>query len=775
MLDFKSNKTDTILFLIGFIILALGIYSPFIFGSKSLILDPRDVGADIIHIYFPTLKVYLEDGVGFWLNTYGLGTNLAMELPGYRLDPFISVVYLFTSDIESVLLVSQLIKLFLIALLFKAIAAFYVQDRFYATLGSLIFAFCSYNVIWAQHFFFSTGCFYFLLYFYTLELYTRKKNWYLLVIASALSGLLFYQFTMVALSVPCFLFFKKLYYNNTWSVYLKQLIATTFYTAFGLLVMGAFTIPYAFSVMQGARVGRNKFELIELLIQSKEYYVTALGRFLSSETLGHASKYFGYDNYYAAPLIFSSVLLFFLLPLATSLSNRNKKLAVYFLILFTITPLFLPFFGWILNLFQLTYCRFTFISIFSLVLAGTLILDEAQLHKKEVLKASLLGFSAIFSISFLLYKFFLFNDGEWANNHLHGPFYFDKVTHIKAIVFRVICFAALYVITLLLLQKRAYLKYGLLFICIAEMLFEYAPQWDRPWLNKGEASALYQKEQVFEHIYELNDSLFNDQEFYRYETTADPFFLSKNESLITGAPKVRMYQSNPPRRVVDLYHRLGIVNSATWINVLPPIGEQTIYQDLFDDLSSVKYYVKDSCISGEMVLKEFEDGNYLVLNEDYRKFGSVISNFSFIAEGTPKDSIAFHLTNGSNLISGVFAHSLLNARTILSEEERYVHESFGNDYFKGSIDLDSLSSVYFSIPFDQGWHAYVDGEETPVHNCNIAFSFINVDQGKHAIELRYEQPLFFEGIIVSIASVLVLLFFVFHIQIRSIFSFAKHK
>ena len=758
----SGKRLDALLFLLGFAVLAVGVYWPFLFESKSLILDPRDVGGDIIHIYYPTLKIFLEDGVGFWLNTYGLGTNLAIELPGYKLDPFIFLSYLFLSDIEQTLLVAQLVKLLFIAILFRAIASLYVTDKYYATLGALIFAFCSYNVIWGQHFFYSTGSLYFLLYFFSIELFQRKQTWYLIVISSAVGSLLFFQFTAVVIFVPFFLFFKKYYYNHSWGLYFMQFLSISIYTGIGFLLMAVFTFPYVYGVLNGPRVGRNTFGVKELALQSTDYYVTLFGRFLSSDALGTASKYFGYGNYYAAPLVFSSVLILILLPLHRFLVDRRMKIALSVLVLIAILPLLFPFFTWTVNLFQVIYYRFAVVSIFFLVLSTMISADVLKVSRRKLFQSSMLAVLIVLSSAFLLHRYFLFNDGEWATNHLLGPFYFDKVTHIKSVVLRVLCFAFLYVLALFLYQKRVKFKYILFLVILAEIIFEYAPQWNRPWLNKGDAALLYQKEKVHEDVYILNDSIFDQEEFFRYETEGDPFFLSKNESLVSGAPKVRMYQSNPPRKVVDLYHRLGIIDSASWINVLPPSGERSFNQDLFDDLASVKYYVKDSLLIDEKPLKITDEGRCITLNADYKKFGSIISGFYSISDDTPLDTIVKYLQKGKAIINRKDSITAINPRIQLEAHEGYQHETFGSDFFEGTIWVDSLSSIYFSIPYDQGWTAYIDGKKTPIHPCNIAFFFINVDPGVHHIEIRYKQPLLFEGIIVSSISLTLFLVFVLY-------------
>lgn len=64
---------------------------------------------------------------------------------------------------------------------------------------------------------------------------------------------------------------------------------------------------------------------------------------------------------------------------------------------------------------------------------------------------------------------------------------------------------------------------------------------------------------------------------------------------------------------------------------------------------------------------------------------------------------------------------------------------FSDNAIKGTVDTDSSHSMlYLSIPYHDGWKAYVDGKETPIQKIDVAFSGIPLEQeGKHQIVLRY--------------------------------------
>ena len=84
----------------------------------------------------------------------------------------------------------------------------------------------------------------------------------------------------------------------------------------------------------------------------------------------------------------------------------------------------------------------------------------------------------------------------------------------------------------------------------------------------------------------------------------------------------------------------------------------------------------------------------------------------------------------------------------------------GKNSFKATVERDKPNLVFFSIPYDEGWTAYVNGKKTDVENVNIGFMAVAVGEGVSEIEFRYETPGLKAGIIISVTAVIVLIFYV---------------
>ncbi|MFR5514308.1 MAG: YfhO family protein, partial [[Eubacterium] siraeum] len=68
------------------------------------------------------------------------------------------------------------------------------------------------------------------------------------------------------------------------------------------------------------------------------------------------------------------------------------------------------------------------------------------------------------------------------------------------------------------------------------------------------------------------------------------------------------------------------------------------------------------------------------------------------------------------------------------------------------IELEKENVVFFSVSYNEGWSAYVDGEKTDVYNVNNGCVGVRVHEGRHEIRLCYTVKGFNEGIAITAVS-----------------------
>ena len=73
----------------------------------------------------------------------------------------------------------------------------------------------------------------------------------------------------------------------------------------------------------------------------------------------------------------------------------------------------------------------------------------------------------------------------------------------------------------------------------------------------------------------------------------------------------------------------------------------------------------------------------------------------------------------------------------------------------GKINADSDSILLTSIPYRQGWKAFVDGVETACIKADYGFTAIPVPSGEHTITFSYKNPVIKYSFFISVFGVLV--------------------
>ena len=82
-------------------------------------------------------------------------------------------------------------------------------------------------------------------------------------------------------------------------------------------------------------------------------------------------------------------------------------------------------------------------------------------------------------------------------------------------------------------------------------------------------------------------------------------------------------------------------------------------------------------------------------------------------------------------------------------------ESYTEDRFDGTITTDKeTTSVLTTIPYDEGWKIYVDGQQVDIFNAaNGLVAFEIVGGGEHTIRMIYRPQMVMLGAWVSLGSV----------------------
>ena len=83
---------------------------------------------------------------------------------------------------------------------------------------------------------------------------------------------------------------------------------------------------------------------------------------------------------------------------------------------------------------------------------------------------------------------------------------------------------------------------------------------------------------------------------------------------------------------------------------------------------------------------------------------------------------------------------------------------------EGTVNVKNDKLLFTTIPYEKGWTAYVDGEETDIEIFRDTFISLNLSAGQHTIEFKYTPDGLIIGVLISILSIAILILIYFVIK-----------
>ncbi len=135
-------------------------------------------------------------------------------------------------------------------------------------------------------------------------------------------------------------------------------------------------------------------------------------------------------------------------------------------------------------------------------------------------------------------------------------------------------------------------------------------------------------------------------------------------------------------------------------------------------------------------------------------------NLCYSEEGRTTLTLTFSATGLYTFDSmSVVAQPMEGVAEYLSamKEDVLENEAVETNRITGTISLDEAKLLCLSVPYSEGWTAYVDGEEAELIRTNVMYMGLLLDAGEHTIELRYTTPYLKLGAVVNCVGVAALI------------------
>ncbi|MBO4679512.1 MAG: YfhO family protein, partial [Lachnospiraceae bacterium] len=274
-----------------------------------------------------------------------------------------------------------------------------------------------------------------------------------------------------------------------------------------------------------------------------------------------------------------------------------------------------------------------------------------------------------------------------------------------------------------------------------------------------------------------------DGTFYRIETDEDfynyPMFWEDTHSITA-------FISTIPDSTFSFYHACDIPRKVTSHPYTTRIGARAILSARYfltnnmhsiehighiEDMEELKGYSKVGEKNGFNI---YENENYIPMGFSFDEYITDEDYSAIDATAQSKDRILpkylIVSEEDSAKISECLTHAEISAYNmpsiktfgeICSQRRATACTDFTATHagFRATADMERENYVFFSVPYEEGFSAYVDGEEAEIVKVDYGFMAVRVPEGKHAIEFKYLPSGLKKGIYLSLAG-LVLFFFI---------------
>ena len=237
---------------------------------------------------------------------------------------------------------------------------------------------------------------------------------------------------------------------------------------------------------------------------------------------------------------------------------------------------------------------------------------------------------------------------------------------------------------------------------------------------------------------------------------------------------MRCFQSVVSTSIMEFYDSIGINR-----DVASRAGlDRYVLRGLF----SVKYCFQEVEKSVQLldlpgfVFDRTENGFHIYRNEYFLPMGFTYDSYvtDEILEGRT-DSVKEHILIRSLVLTEDQAEKyadILHETTALTiGEEEYLAECrkhmaeccqnfrYNAKGFAADISLEEDKLVFFSVPYDKGWTAYVNGKPVQIENVDHGFMAVRCGAGDDHIRFRYTLPGLREGALLTGAGILLLVLY----------------
>ena len=263
-----------------------------------------------------------------------------------------------------------------------------------------------------------------------------------------------------------------------------------------------------------------------------------------------------------------------------------------------------------------------------------------------------------------------------------------------------------------------------------------------------------------------------DAPFSRVETDST----STNYEMVWGYPTMHCFESTVHPSIFTWYRGIGMIRTVESTLPLERIGARA--------LMSVRYYIENtlvtpdksytdqggmegySLLNGEKGYQVYETENYIPMGFCFDRYMSE-ENYDKIENGTISDRVLVkdiilsdemirkygsYLTEDTDTAPGEMPYWMFRSYCADRAASACTDFAFDRNGYHATARMASDNLLLFSVPYDRGFTATVDGKPAEVERADFGLSAVFVPAGEHEIRVTYLPFGFRQALIVSLAT-----------------------
>ena len=765
----KTKKTYkngyTLVFLLCFVT-AFIMLLPLVVVDLGFFKYSGDYNSQIIPFYTYAVDVIRSGGESFSWAT-DLGSGFLNSYSFYLLGtPFFWLMCLFPASFVPYLLAPILCLKFA----FAGLGAYtyikrYIDDKF-SILAALLYTFSGFAIYNIFFYFFIEPIIYFPFLLWSMDefFYNKKRSFFAIMVALCLLNNYFF---FVGQVVFCVIYFIIKLVTKEYKTSVKEFLLFVFEGIIGALIAMCLFLPSVLQILQNPRVANFKEGMgIVMYSEVQQYFAIASSVFLTPDppyllniyTKG-AIKWTSMSAY--LPLFsFTGVLCYL----------KNIKNTVFSKIMYVCFVMaFVPILNSSFYAFNSSYyARWYYMPL--LFMAGATVIALKDCTAIQIKKATIT--TAIITIIHLVFAILPHSVTDDETKEVSKVFGVveDYARLFLTVVTVLLGLLLLWIVITKFKGKENYLKvlcaftmgfivlYGLIHLSLCKF-----PQWD----NDAKLKA-----QVYDDKQNIKMVL-PDNEFYRI----DEYECYQNLGTHFDIPSIRFFSSTVNPNIMEFYPSVDVKRDVS----SKPEHKKYALRGLL----SVKYTLMPHDEVEDFLEIDGTQGFMPMYNT---KEYSILENQNFVPIGFTYD---YYITKEQfeDVYKASRAQVLMRA-ILLSEEQiekygdnlqpipddllnNFNYDSFVIDCdnlrqdsasefiankngFTAKINLEKNNLVFFSIPYDKGFSAIVNGKEATIEKVSNGLVAISCNQGENDIQLTYKAQGFTEGVVLFTVGCIIL-------------------